>query len=559
MNKKKINKYLPEILALALYLVSMMLIMYFHEPWFDEAQAWLIARDASLKEILFVLPHYEGHPPIWHLILLPFAKLGAPFEFSIKLISLSFSSLAMALFIFKSPFKRIVRLTIPFTYFFFYQYGVISRPYCILMFGFILCAMFYKEKDIKPFRFVLGLGIICSATAYGIILAAGIAIVWLIEIFYKNFSLNIIKKFFLDKRFWGLLILLVYNLILVISIIPKSDTYAINNSVKNNDYINRFIYMFFVLPGDATFLNIYNYIMLNFKLDVYSTVGVIGSSIISITLIIFTRINNKLLLLVVPYSLMAIFSTVIYFYPHHIGIISLFFLFVIWCCVEDKQKEQINFEFFHKLIKKESDINLLKKIPKTLLGTVICVSMFLSVGSSVKEIYTPYGEGRDLAKFIKDNNLYRYNIMASWADYTDIKTKERIVDTNLISNTSALAYYDKNIFYNFNTSMRNKCYTTHKVPNNDVNIGEWKKIGVPDIIIGDTNLDSVFDDSISYMDYICVYDAKGSYIWKAEVTDYDSLVYIRKDLMSEFPNLKEIEFDYFKMGRAYNYKELLNK
>lgn len=145
MNKKRINKYIPEILALILYMVCMIIIMYFHEPWFDEAQAWLIARDASLKEILFVLPHYEGHPPVWHLILLPFAKMGAPFEFSIKLVSLTFCSIAMGLFIFKAPFKRIVRLTIPFTYFFFYQYGVISRPYCILMLGFILCAMFYKN------------------------------------------------------------------------------------------------------------------------------------------------------------------------------------------------------------------------------------------------------------------------------------------------------------------------------------------------------------------------------------------------------------------------------
>lgn len=28
-----------------------------HEPWSDEAQAWLIARDASLYDLLFVLPH----------------------------------------------------------------------------------------------------------------------------------------------------------------------------------------------------------------------------------------------------------------------------------------------------------------------------------------------------------------------------------------------------------------------------------------------------------------------------------------------------------------------
>ena len=559
MNNKKIKNYIPEILDLILYMVCMIIIMYFHEPWFDEAQAWLIARDASLKDIFFVLPHYEGHPPIWHLVLLPFAKLGAPFELSIKLVSLTFCSIAMGLFIFKAPFKRIIRLTIPFTYFFFYQYGVISRPYCILMLGFILCAMFYREKNIKSFRFIISLMIICSASAYGIILSAGIAIVWLIEIFYKDFSLNYIKRFLFGKRFWGLLVLLVYNLMLVISIIPKSDTYAISNVVKNNDYINRFIYMFFVLPGDATYLDICNYLFARFQFNISGVVGIVGSSIISIIIIMLAKRHNKILLLIVPYSLMAIFSIFVYFHTHHIGVITLFFLFVIWCCLEDKEEKNITFYFFRRLIKDDSDITLLRKIPKVFFGIVICVSIVWTIVSSINEIYTPYGEGRDLARFIKMNNLDKYKIMAQWKEYTNNETNETVLDTNLINNTCVLPYFGKNIFYNFNISMPNKCYTTHKVGNNYDNIEKWKELGIPDVIIGNVNLNTVFDDSINYNDYVCIYDAKASYIWKSEVIDYEALVYIRKDLMNEFPNLKELKLEDYKMGRAYNYKELINK
>jgi len=559
VNNKKIKNYIPEILDLILYMVCMIIIMYFHEPWFDEAQAWLIARDASLKDIFFVLPHYEGHPPIWHLVLLPFAKLGAPFELSIKLVSLTFCSIAMGLFIFKAPFKRIIRLTIPFTYFFFYQYGVISRPYCILMLGFILCAMFYREKNIKSFRFIISLMIICSASAYGIILSAGIAIVWLIEIFYKDFSLNYIKRFLFGKRFWGLLVLLVYNLMLVISIIPKSDTYAISNVVKNNDYINRFIYMFFVLPGDATYLDICNYLFARFQFNISGVVGIVGSSIISIIIIMLAKRHNKILLLIVPYSLMAIFSIFVYFHTHHIGVITLFFLFVIWCCLEDKEEKNITFYFFRRLIKDDSDITLLRKIPKVFFGIVICVSIVWTIVSSINEIYTPYGEGRDLARFIKMNNLDKYKIMAQWKEYTNNETNETVLDTNLINNTCVLPYFDKNIFYNFNMSMPNKCYTTHKVGNNYDNIEKWKELGIPDVIIGNVNLNTVFDDSINYNDYVCIYDAKASYIWKSEVIDYEALVYIRKDLMNEFPNLKELKLEDYKMGRAYNYKELINK
>ncbi|NSA03294.1 hypothetical protein [Clostridium beijerinckii] len=161
--------------------------------------------------------------------------------------------------------------------------------------------------------------------------------------------------------------------------------------------------------------------------------------------------------------------------------------------------------------------------------------------SSVNDIYFPYGVGRDLETFIKENNLDKYNIMAQWKQYTNNETKKTVVDTNLIGGTDALPYFDKNIYYNLNDNIPNKCFVTHMVANNDENIKEWKEIGFPDVIIGSPDLRIVFGNSLSYKDYVCVYDSKGNYIWKWGVTDYEYLVYIRKDIMDQFPNLKEIE------------------
>ena len=72
----KKRPYFAETIILILYASAVLVIMYFHEPWFDEAQAWLIAQDASLVELLTSITHYEGHPPIWFLALMPFAKLA---------------------------------------------------------------------------------------------------------------------------------------------------------------------------------------------------------------------------------------------------------------------------------------------------------------------------------------------------------------------------------------------------------------------------------------------------------------------------------------------------
>ena len=40
-----------------------------HEPWRDEAQAWLLARDLGPVELLHQLP-MEGTPGLWHFLLM---------------------------------------------------------------------------------------------------------------------------------------------------------------------------------------------------------------------------------------------------------------------------------------------------------------------------------------------------------------------------------------------------------------------------------------------------------------------------------------------------------
>ena len=104
---------LPEFIASITYAVSYICISFVHEPWFDEAVAWQIARCATIKDILFEIPHYEGHPPLWYLILVPFAKLGAPYELSLSFVSLIFAGAACCLIIWKSPFPTAAkRLTL---------------------------------------------------------------------------------------------------------------------------------------------------------------------------------------------------------------------------------------------------------------------------------------------------------------------------------------------------------------------------------------------------------------------------------------------------------------
>ena len=80
------KKNLINIVVLVLYAVLLFMIMGRHEPFRDEAQQWLLARDLSVPALIRQMS-YEGHPCLWYLILMPFAKAGLPFGFATYIIS----------------------------------------------------------------------------------------------------------------------------------------------------------------------------------------------------------------------------------------------------------------------------------------------------------------------------------------------------------------------------------------------------------------------------------------------------------------------------------------
>ena len=75
---------LPErgrsVVTLVLFAAMLAIVGPRHEPWFDEGQAWLLARDATLWDLLAHRVRYEGTPGLWHAILWLFSHAGMPFR-----------------------------------------------------------------------------------------------------------------------------------------------------------------------------------------------------------------------------------------------------------------------------------------------------------------------------------------------------------------------------------------------------------------------------------------------------------------------------------------------
>ena len=96
-----------------LWLAWGLLGFYFHEAWRDEAQAWLVAKSAVSVKDLFFLSSLEATPPVYYVLLWPWAKLN-PGGFLWLQWVVSFAGTAGAVWlilkskIFNSPLVRIL-------------------------------------------------------------------------------------------------------------------------------------------------------------------------------------------------------------------------------------------------------------------------------------------------------------------------------------------------------------------------------------------------------------------------------------------------------------------
>ena len=154
------KKYIKEkkfeiIIILAYMIITFIVAVFFHEKWRDEAQAWLMARDLNFIDLLKQMK-YEGHPFLWQLILMPFAKLGFPY-ITETLLSLFFMWIAVWLLLIKSPFKHFTRVLIILSLPFIYLYPVISRNYSLIPIALCIIAILYKNRDEKKIQYCLAI------------------------------------------------------------------------------------------------------------------------------------------------------------------------------------------------------------------------------------------------------------------------------------------------------------------------------------------------------------------------------------------------------------------
>ncbi|HOW98226.1 MAG TPA: hypothetical protein P5567_05330 [Kiritimatiellia bacterium] len=161
------------LLLTALYAWLVLGTIRVHEPWRDEAQTWLIGRDASLAET-FALLRYQAHPALWYLLVRPLARLGAPYAFMGLLHGLLAVGSAFLVLRF-APLPRLTRALLVFSFWMVWMYAVESRVYAVGILLMFLIAWRYPQRHEQPWRHGLLVALLFNSNLHMAFLAAGLS------------------------------------------------------------------------------------------------------------------------------------------------------------------------------------------------------------------------------------------------------------------------------------------------------------------------------------------------------------------------------------------------
>ena len=170
----------PETAILAVYSLLLALGIMHHESWFDEVQAWQIARDSSLYDLFVHRLHYEGAPGFWHFLLWCQIRVGLSFD-GMRVVTGVLAATGVAVWLRYNPLPRLVSFLVPFTFFLQYQYAVIARSYALApLFVFVLLTL-YSNRRSSPYAFCIVAGLFANCSLHMAAFSAGLVVVYAVD------------------------------------------------------------------------------------------------------------------------------------------------------------------------------------------------------------------------------------------------------------------------------------------------------------------------------------------------------------------------------------------
>ncbi len=147
-----------------------------HAMWFDELQAWNIARASHSLPDLFHHLRYEGHPALWYLPLYALTRVtGDPH--AMQVLGWCISVTITGVVLFRSPFPVPARIALVAGYFFAFEYSVIVRAYGLGLLLLVLALTWLGRERPAWAKATIALALLAWTSMAGAVLAGVLALV----------------------------------------------------------------------------------------------------------------------------------------------------------------------------------------------------------------------------------------------------------------------------------------------------------------------------------------------------------------------------------------------
>jgi hypothetical protein len=165
--------------ALAAYVLLGSIIAVHHEPWRDEADAWLVAGHADVVEFV---KHASlvGAPELWYVLLIPLARAGAPYEAQ-TILHFCVAIATAALVLFRSPFPPLTKWAAVFSYYLAYEYAIVARTYALSVLLLFAIAALYRSRFERPLRYALAVALVANTNSHSLFIAAFLGVFYAYE------------------------------------------------------------------------------------------------------------------------------------------------------------------------------------------------------------------------------------------------------------------------------------------------------------------------------------------------------------------------------------------
>ncbi len=383
MKETKIAKRIIYPVALALYATLTLIGALNHELWFDEAQAWTIARDNDIFGIIEMMK-YEGHPPLWHFILHIFASLGFGCEI-MPVISWAFSVMTVSLILFKLKLSPILKLSLAFSSGFLYSNSVISRNYCLIPLILCLIAIVYPERKKHPILLGLLTGILALTHVAFCGIVGAIGIFMLVDLF-SDWKSNTKKQNTLNLA--GLLVAGVGVLLLVLPLLSSLSHNSITagNSLDFVTVIRKICQSPFDISADS--------VILSGEVNPLVTLGAMVVELCMLFLIILLRKRKRAfsMLLINLFVYVIVGHVIFYVNPNRAAIVLFSFVFFISVAMNEQERntKETELKTDSKLVK--SLAQFFSRCKMKNIEIVASVMLIVTIPAGVSYLVRDYGE-----------------------------------------------------------------------------------------------------------------------------------------------------------------------